>query len=57
MTTHENDISGLIDVNEIYDNSLTKKWIKLISNDKTVIFIFEFLHLFSFKTPILYENS
>ena len=32
------DISGLDNINEIYDKSSVKKWIKLISKDKTVIF-------------------
>jgi hypothetical protein len=34
----ENDISGLSNINEIYENSPIKKWIKLISTDKTVPF-------------------
>lgn len=32
------DISGLENINEIYEKSSVKKWIKLISKDKTVIF-------------------
>jgi hypothetical protein len=31
------DISGLSNINEIYDNSLVKKWIKLISIDNTIL--------------------
>ena len=37
-TTQSNDISGLADVNELYESSLTKKWIKLIPTDKTIPF-------------------
>jgi hypothetical protein len=33
-----NDISGLANINELYENSLAKKWIKLISVDKTINF-------------------
>lgn len=33
-----NDISGLIDISKLYENSLLKKWIKLISTDKTILF-------------------
>jgi hypothetical protein len=35
---HENDISGLSNINELYENSLIKKWIKLISKNKTILF-------------------
>jgi hypothetical protein len=34
----ERDISGLENINELYDNSLTKKWIKLIPENKTILF-------------------
>ena len=33
-----NDVSGVENVNEQYESSLTKKWIKLISLDKTIPF-------------------
>ena len=33
-----NDISGLANINEFYESSLIKKWIKLISIDKTIAF-------------------
>jgi len=33
-----NDISGLANINEFYENSLLKKWIKLIQTDKTIAF-------------------
>lgn len=36
--THVNDISGLPNIIELYTNSPIKKWIKLISTDKTVPF-------------------
>jgi hypothetical protein len=36
--THTNDISGLPNIIELYTNSPIKKWIKLISTDKTVPF-------------------
>lgn len=35
---HKNDISGLANINQIYDDSKIKKWIKLISIDKTIPF-------------------
>jgi hypothetical protein len=35
---HNNDISGLENINELYENSLIKKWIKLIPIDKTISF-------------------
>lgn len=35
---YSNDISGLANINELYDSSLTKKWIKLIQTDKTIPF-------------------
>jgi len=37
-TTYYNDISGLANINELYESSLIKKWIKLISTDKTIPF-------------------
>ena len=36
--THTNDISGLPNIIELYTNSPIKKWIKLISTDKTIPF-------------------
>ena len=36
--THTNDISGLPNIIELYNNSPIKKWIKLISTDKTIPF-------------------
>ena len=33
-----NDISELANINEFYENSSIKKWIKLISTDKTIAF-------------------
>ena len=38
QTTYNNDISGLANINEIYESSLIKKWIKLITTDKTISF-------------------
>ena len=38
QTTYNNDISGLVNINEIYESSLIKKWIKLITTDKTISF-------------------
>jgi len=35
---HSNDISGLANINELYDSSPTKKWLKLIGIDKTIPF-------------------
>lgn len=35
---HENDISGLENIVELYETSLIKKWVKLISIDKTILF-------------------
>jgi len=32
------DISGLSNINELYESSLIKKWIKLIPSDKTISF-------------------
>ena len=32
------DISGIMNINEIYNNSLIKKWIKLIPINKTILF-------------------
>jgi hypothetical protein len=37
-TTYNNDISGLTNINEHYESSSTKKWIKLIPIDKTIAF-------------------
>jgi len=36
--SNNNDISGLDNINEKYENSLTKKWIKLIPINKTISF-------------------
>ena len=33
-----NDISGVANINELYESSLIKKWIKLIPTDKTIVF-------------------
>jgi hypothetical protein len=35
---HANDISNLSNINELYESSLIKKWIKLIPTDKTILF-------------------
>jgi hypothetical protein len=35
-TTYTNDISGLANINEHYESSLIKNWIKLIPTDKTI---------------------
>ena len=35
---YTNDISKLENVSNIYDNSATKKWVKLISIDDTILF-------------------
>ena len=35
---HSNDISGLANINELYESSPTKKWLKLIALDKTIPF-------------------
>lgn len=37
-TTYNKDISGLANINELYDGSLIKKWVKLIPIDKTIQF-------------------
>ena len=37
-TTCDNDISGLENINELYESSSIKKWIKLISTDKVIPF-------------------
>lgn len=37
-TTFNNDISGLANINELYANSLIKKYVKQISLDKTINF-------------------
>jgi len=37
-TNYSNDISGLANIHEYYESSLIKKWIKLISTDKTILF-------------------
>ena len=37
-TTCDNDISGLENINDLYENSSIKKWIKLISTDKVIPF-------------------
>lgn len=37
-TTYNNDISGLANINELYESSFTKKWIKLIPTNKTISF-------------------
>lgn len=36
--TINTDISGLANINELYESSSTKKWIKLIPRDKTISF-------------------
>lgn len=36
--TNNKDISGLANINELYESSIIKKWIKLISIDKTISF-------------------
>ena len=33
-----NDISGLENINELYESLLIKKWIKLIPTNKTILF-------------------
>jgi hypothetical protein len=38
QTNYANDISGLPNINELYEASLIKKWIKLIPIDKTIPF-------------------
>ena len=35
-TTSSNDISGSVNIHEIYENSPMKKWVKLITIDKTI---------------------
>lgn len=35
---YTNDISGLANINELYESSLIKKWIKLITTDKSIPF-------------------
>lgn len=37
-TTYNSDISGLTNINELYESSLIKKWIKLIPTDKIIPF-------------------
>ena len=37
-TNYSNDISGLSNINELYESSLIKKWIKLIPTDKIIPF-------------------
>jgi hypothetical protein len=37
-TTYDNDISGLANINELYESSSIKKWIKLIPTDKAIPF-------------------
>ena len=37
-TTYNKDISGLANINELYESSLIKKWIKLIPTNKTIPF-------------------
>jgi hypothetical protein len=37
-TMNNTDISGLANIHELYENSPTKKWIKLIPQDKTIPF-------------------
>jgi len=36
-TNYTNDISGVENINEFYESSLLKKWIKLIPTDKTIL--------------------
>ena len=49
-TTYNNDISGLANINELYESSLIKKYIKTISLDKTINF--ETLSQKSYFIPI-----
>jgi hypothetical protein len=35
---NKDNVSGIINVDEIYENSTFKKWIKLVFNDKTILF-------------------
>ena len=37
-TIYNTDISGLANINDFYESSLIKNWIKLISTDKTIPF-------------------
>ena len=37
-TIYNNDISGVANINELYESSLIKKWIKLIPSDKIIPF-------------------
>jgi hypothetical protein len=37
-TNFKNDISGLANIKELYESSVIKKWIKLISEDETIPF-------------------
>ena len=43
-TTYNNDISGLANINELYEGSLIKKWIRamrILSADLALLFINE----------------
>ena len=37
-TSTNNDISGILNIKELYEASLIKKWIKLIPKDKSILF-------------------
>jgi len=37
-TTYSNDISGLANINKLYESSIIKKWVKLISTEKSILF-------------------
>ena len=37
-TTYSNDISGLANINKLYERSIIKKWVKLISTKKLIQF-------------------
>lgn len=38
LVDYKNDISGLSNINELYNNSNVKNWIKLISKKEAVLF-------------------
>jgi hypothetical protein len=57
-TNYANDISGLPNINDLYEDSLIKKWIKLIPIDKTILFeVFEERNYFNLIAEIVLDTE
>lgn len=56
--TNNDDISGLENINELYESSSIKKWIKLIPTDKVIPFEkYNRKHHFILTADIILDNE